>query len=230
MTTTELQIEIEHARIDSVSALWHEPKDPRGSAILLAHGAGLPMTAPFMETVAEGLCARGFGVLRFNYPYAERMAQEGKRRAPDSAARLESCHASALAQLRLRAPERRWLLAGKSMGGRMGTHLAAKGEDCAGLVLFGYPLHPPRKLDKQRHEHFPAIVQPALFLQGTRDALCDLEALDAALERFGGTPTVHIVDGGDHSFSVPKRSGRTSAEVLEELLDAVAAWDERTFP
>lgn len=229
MTAIELSIDIEHPRVDAVSAVWHEPTEPCGSAVLLAHGAGLPMMAPFMQAVADGLCARGFGVLRFNYPYAERMAREGRRRAPDTAARLEACHTSALEELRRRAPGRRWLLAGKSMGGRIGTHLAAKGEDCAGLVLFGYPLHPPRRLDKQRHEHFPAIVQPTLFLQGTRDALCDLDALTRALERFGGASTVHVVDGGDHSFSVPKRSGRTSAEVLEELLDAVAAWNERTF-
>lgn len=233
MVTQELTIEIEHPTVDAVSGVWHEPAataEPRGSAILLAHGAGLPMSAPFMQRMANGLCARGFAVLRFNYPYAERIEREGRRRAPDAAARLEACHRSALAELRRRAPDRRWLLAGKSMGGRISTHLAAKGEDCAGLILFGYPLHPPRRPEKQRHEHFPAIVQPALFLQGTRDALCDLDLLEQALERFGGQATLHVVDGGDHSFAVPKRSGRSADEVEREVLDAAAAWEERTYP
>jgi len=230
MKTSALTIPIEHPKVDAVSAVWHEPDEPRESAILLAHGAGLPMNAPFMQAMADGLCARGFRVLRFNYPYAERMEREEQRRAPDAAKRLEACHRDALAELVRRAPQARWILAGKSMGGRISTHLAAQGEDCAGLVLFGYPLHPPRKPDKQRHEHFPAIVQPALFLQGTRDALCDLSELETALTRFGGTATVHVVEGGDHSFAVPKRSGRSEAEVYDELLDAVAAWDERTFP
>src|SRR5262245_51386858 len=103
----------------------------RGSALLLAHGAGFGLDSPWMANVARGLAARGFPVLRFNYPYRERAHRERRNVPPDRTAVLEAAHAAALATLAERAPEKRLLLAGKSMGGRIGTHIAAKGERCA---------------------------------------------------------------------------------------------------
>ncbi len=224
-------IPVEARGVDAVSALWEEPgADAGGSAILLAHGAGTDMDSPWMATVAAGLVTRGFPVLRFNYPYRERAAREQKQRAPDRRPVLEDAHARALAALRARADGRRILLAGKSFGGRISSYLAAKDLPCAGLILLGYPLHPPGKPEKLRHEHFPAIVQPALFLQGTRDALCRLDLMRASLRSFGGAATLAVIDDADHSFRVRKSSGRTDADVLEAMLDRVALWEAETFP
>jgi uncharacterized protein len=203
----------------------------RASAILLAHGAGLAMDSPWMEAVAQGLCARGFPVLRFNYPYMERARSSGARGLPpDRQPVLEEAHALALAALAECASEKRLLLAGKSMGGRLSTYLAAKGERCAGLILFGYPLHPPRQPAKTRSEHFPTLAQPALFLQGTRDEFAGVEELRAALQRYGGRATLEVVEGADHGFHVPRSSGRGDDEVRELLLDHVARWERETFP
>jgi hypothetical protein len=202
----------------------------RGSAILLAHGMGYHLDSPWMEACARGLVAHGFPVLRFNYPYRQRSMREQKELPPDRAPVLEEAHALALGALAERAGARRLLLAGKSLGGRIATHLAAKGERCHGLVLYGYPLHPPGRPEKLRHEHFPAIAQPALFLQGTRDEFAALELLRPALARFGGRATLEVVEGADHGFSVPKRSGRTDEEVRTALHARVSDWERDTFP
>lgn len=226
-----LEIPVEGARVDAVGASLDLPDDDeRRCAVLLAHGAGAGRDSAFMTAIAEGLAARGLAVLRFDYPYTERMRREGRRLPPDRRPLLEATHRAALATLRARFPERRLLLAGKSMGGRMGSYLAAEGADAAGLVLLGYPLHPPGKPERLRAEHFAAIALPALFLQGTRDALCRLELLRTELEVFGGVASLHVVEGADHDFRVPRSSGRSRDEVLGELADAVDAWERATFP
>ena len=205
-------------------------RDARGSAILLAHGAGFAMDSPWMESMALGLVARGFPVLRFNYPYKERARRAGREVPPDRQSVLEEAHAAALAALAERAGGRRLLLAGKSMGGRISTYLAAKGERCHGLVLFGYPLHPPRQPAKTRSEHFPTLAQPALFLQGTRDEFAELELLRQALARYGGQATLEVIEDADHGFHVRRSSGRSDDEVREVLLERVARWERETFP
>jgi len=231
MTGERFEIPVEAAKIAEVSAVFDEHGGARReSAILLAHGAGFSMDAPWMTTVAHGLRDRGFDVLRFNYPYRERAEREGRQRPPDRAEILERAHSTALGVLRERVGGRRILLAGKSMGGRMSTHLAAKGDDCAGLVLFGYPLHAPGRTDKLRYEHFAAIAQPALFLQGTRDKLCQLDLLEECLKKYGGKATVEVIEDADHGFHVRKASGRTDAEVLERMLDRIGEWDGEVFP
>ncbi len=225
-------VPVPDARVERVTAWIDEPRDApeRDAAILLAHGAGAPPDSPFLTRIAGGLAGRGFRVMRFRYAYMQRTVADGKRRPPDRTAVLESTHRAALAALRQRVGERRILLVGKSLGGRMGSHLAAQGEDCAGLVFLGYPLHPAGRPERERSEHFPALCQPALFLQGTRDALCDLARLERALVRYGGNATLHVVDGADHGFGVSKRFGRTPDEVVAELLDAVDAWEAQCFP
>jgi len=229
-----LTIPVDHPHVEAVSGSFTAPADscstPRASAILLANGAGLNHTSPFMTRVAEGLAARGFPVLRFDYPYQERAVREGRRRPPDATPRLEAAHERAATLLAQRLPDHRLILAGKSMGARMSSHLAAKDFPCRALCYFGYPLHPARRPEKLRAEHFAAIVQPTLFLQGTRDDLCDLELLRRELGRYGGRVTLEVVDDADHSFHVRKRSGRTDDEVLEGLLDRVAAWEAEVFP
>ncbi|HEX6883885.1 MAG TPA: alpha/beta fold hydrolase [Planctomycetota bacterium] len=203
---------------------------PRASAILLAHGAGYHMDSPWMERVALGLAAHGFPVLRFNYPYQERARARGHALPPDRQPVLEEAHAVALAALAERMPGSRILLAGKSMGGRIATYLAAKGERCAGLVLFGYPLHPPKQPARTRSEHFPTLAQPALFLQGTRDEFADLALLRAALGRYGGQATLEVIEGADHGFHVPRSSGTTDDQVFARLLERVSSWERATFP
>jgi hypothetical protein len=169
-------------------------------------------------------------VLRFNSPYQERARARGANLPPDRQPVLEAAHAVALGALAERAGDRRLLLAGKSMGGRISTYLAAKGERCAGLVLFGYPLHPPHQPARTRSEHFPTIAQPALFLQGTRDEFADLALLRAALARYGGRATLEVIEGADHGFRVAKSSGRTDDEVRELLLERVSSWEREAFP
>lgn len=225
----ELEIDLGPLR---ARALLDEPDAgaPRRSAVLFAHGAELDLDAPFMASIAGGLARRGFLVLRFRYPYMQRRALDGRRRPPDRADALEDAHLRALAFLRLRVGARRVLLAGKSMGGRIATQVAAKGADAAGLVLLGYPLTPAGKPERERSEHFPAIVQPALFLQGDRDALADLTRLRRALGRYGGVATLAVIDGADHGFDLPVRVGRSSADVRADLVDRIAAWELEAFP
>ena len=231
MRTERLAIAVGARGIDAVSAIHDEPEgNERGSAILLAHGAGFGMESPWMERLAHGLVARGFPVMRFNYPYRQRSLAEGPERPPDRIDVLEDAHARALDALRARSPGKRLLLAGKSLGGRVGTLLAAKDHPCSGLVLYGYPLHPPKRPSELRREHFGAIAQPALFLQGTRDDLCDLDLLRESLRSFGGRARVSVIEGADHSFRVPKKLGKSDEDVLEELCERTARWETETFP
>ncbi|HED64610.1 MAG TPA: alpha/beta hydrolase [Planctomycetes bacterium] len=227
---TPIEIPVEAPGIDHVRGLWSRAE---GGArpLLLACGAGLAMNAPFMAHVAEGLVRRGFSVLRFHYAYRERAISQGKRMLPpDRPEVLESVHRRALEELIALSGEPRPLLAGKSLGARISTILAAKEAPCRGLVLFGYPLHPAGKPERLRSEHFPMICQPTLFLQGTRDKLCTPELLLEERRRFGGGVDIAFIEEADHSFHVPKRTGRTDREVLEQLLDRTAAWEEERFP
>ncbi len=231
MRQQRFRIPVETPRVDAVSALYSTPSGAaRESAILLANGAGFSLDSPWMRAVADALVARGFAVLQFNYAYKERSVVRGTPLPPDRAPVLEAVHERALEVLNERSGAKRTILAGKSLGARMSTHLAAKDVPCAALVLFGYPLHPPKQPDKLRREHFAAIVQPALFLQGTRDALCDLELLAESLERYGGRAEVEVVEDADHGFHVLKRTGRTDAEVLESMCDRVVRFDDDAFP
>jgi len=225
MNREDLMLTVPHQGVRQVSATWNLPAGPPRAAFVMAHGSGAPKSSIFMEEVAARIAdAARLSVLRFNYAYAEIMERTGGRRPPERRPALEAVHKAALGAARKRYPDLPLIGGGKSLGGRISTLLAAEGEALDGLVLLGYPLHPPGKPDRQRVEHFPEVTVPTLFLQGTRDALADLERLRPALERFAGTQTLHVVEGGDHSFAVLKRSGRTPAEVLDEIADAVSAW------
>jgi hypothetical protein len=207
-----------------VSAMVSLPED-RGAGnapmLVLAHGAGAGMHHPFMTSMQERLTHRGLAVALFNFPYTER-----GRRAPDTAAVLEDCYRAVVEQLRADPDLRpqRLFLGGKSMGGRIATHLVAAGVVADGVVLLGYPLHPPGQREKPRRAHLSAITTALLFVQGTRDSLCNLDDLRRAVDVIRAPVRVHVVDGGDHSFKVPVRSGRSDAAVLDEVADACAAW------
>ncbi|MEZ6003433.1 MAG: alpha/beta family hydrolase [Planctomycetota bacterium] len=226
MSEEAVQIQVRGAPVDWVSGIWNLPEspDPPALAVLLAHGAGAGMRSAFMGRTAEFLAERGFPVLRFQYAYTERIEREGKQRPPDRQPMLEAVHRQAAGILRQRFPEARIVFAGKSMGGRMGSYLAAEGEDVAALAYLGYPLHPPGKPERLRTDQFPSVTQPSLFLQGTRDALCDLELLRPALETYGGPTTLEVIEGADHSFQVLRSTGLSDDEVLEDVLGRMTTW------
>jgi len=193
----------------------------RVPGVILAHGAGNDMTQPLLVAVHEGLARHGYLSVTFNFPYTEQ-----GRRAPDPAPVLEACYRSVLAAVRtdktLRPP--RVVIGGKSLGGRIASHLAAQGEAIDGVLLLGYPLHPPGKPEKLRAEHLPRITAPLLFFAGTRDSLCTLDLLRRTLKKLVAPVTLHVIAEGDHSFVVPKRTGRTQADVDEEIITASSTW------
>ena len=203
-----------------VSGIFLRPDDA-WAVYLLAHGAGAGMRHHFMEDVAGALAARGVATLRYQFPYVE----HGSRR-PDPPGMLEATVRAAVAKARELAPDLPLVAGGKSMGGRMTSNAMAHRslDGVRGLVFLGFPLHPPKQPGVARGEHLARVQAPMLFLQGTRDTLADLDRITGVCERLGPQATLHVVEGADHSFSVLKRSGRTDAEVLEELADTITDW------
>ncbi len=213
----------------AVSALsYSAPGGPArlGVTLLLAHGAGAGQTSGFMVAFASGLAARGIDVVTFNFSYTER-----GRRIPDPPRRLEACYRAALASTRARAGNRDSPVAigGKSLGGRIASHLAVATEleDLVGLVCLGYPLHPPGRPEKRRVAHLPDIRVPMLVVQGTRDTFGTPDELRPWLAPLGRAVTLHEVAGGDHSFKVPKRGPVLQSDVYDHAQDAVAGWLHR---
>ncbi len=205
--------------LGAVSGLW---QDSAGATrvLALAHGAGADMHHRFMQALAERLADRGVATLRFQFPYTE-----AGRRAPNRAPALTATIRAAAEVARERAEGRPLFAGGKSMGGRM-TSLAASQAalpDVRGIVFVGFPLHAPAKPGDERAAHLADVGLPLLSLQGTRDKLAQLELLTPVVEKLAQA-TLHVVDGGDHSFHVLKRSGRTDDEALDELADAIDGW------
>jgi uncharacterized protein len=198
----------------------------RVPGVILAHGAGSDMTNPLLVAVHEGLARQGYLSVTFNFPYTEQ-----GRRAPDPAPVLEACYRSVMAAVRtdtaLRLPH--LVIGGKSLGGRIASQLAAQGEASDGVLLLGYPLHPPGKPEKLRVEHLTRITVPMLFFAGTRDPLCTLALLRQTLKKLVVPVTVHVIAEGDHSFGVPKRTGRTQEDVYEEIITASSTWIRETL-
>jgi len=174
-----------------------------------------------MEAIAQSLCAGGIASYRYNFPYMERGGGP-----PDSKPVLFSAVRRAVDETAKLAPGRVLLAGGKSMGGRM-TSMAAAEMPLPGvsaIVFYGFPLHPAGKPSIERAEHLFKVTIPMLFLQGTRDALADLSLLTPIVQELGTKATLHVVDGADHSFHVPKSSGRNDAQVLDEMSQMVRAW------
>ena len=211
------QVEVPERGRVSVRRVGPEPG--RGPVLILAHGAGSDMNEPLLCHVQKAVAARGIACLTFNFPYKEQ-----GRKPPDRAPVLEATWRAVIGACGGEAG--RLFIGGKSMGGRMASHLAAQGVACAGLVLLGYPLHPARKPERLRVDHFPAIRCPSLFIQGTRDPLCELERLEPALNTLGAPATLHRIEGGDHSFKVLKRLNRSEEAVRAEIVDTIVAWIE----
>jgi predicted alpha/beta-hydrolase family hydrolase len=177
------------------------------------------MHSPLLVYVHEALAGAGHVTVRFNFPYKER-----RGRAPDPAPILERCYRSVLAAVRAELKPRMLVIGGKSLGGRMASHLAAAGEPVDGLIFLGYPLHPARQPEKLRSAHLPSITAPMLFFAGTRDPLCSLDLLRSTLARLRASATLHVIEDGDHSFAVRRSTRRSQADVWNEIVRATVDW------
>lgn len=214
----------------TVSGLLLLPPGAR-RLMVLAHGAGAGMRHPFMEGLSQALAGIGLGSLRYQFPYMER----GQRR-PDSPALLVATVEAAVSAALAAAPHLPLLAGGKSLGGRMTSHAAAESggggafSAVRGLVFFGFPLHPAGRPGCSRGAHLVRVPQPMLFLQGTRDALAEEALIRRVCADLKERATLHIVDGADHGFAVPKRLGMTAPQVIEGMAAVVSAWADRLPP
>ena len=208
----------------AVTALVYERQGPPiGASLILAHGAGAGQRSPFLVEFATGLSARGLDVITFNFPYTEQ-----QRRLPDRRPVLDACYLAVVDVVRRDvASAREWLFAGgKSMGGRIATHVVAANSSSPvrGLVLLGYPLHPPGKPDQRRDAHLPALGRPALIVQGSRDTFGTPAEFAAVIPTMAPEPTLQVIEGGDHSFKVA-RAGKAAQKCTHaDIQDAIVSW------
>ena len=211
----------------AVTALVYEAGTPGidsprlPAALVLGHGAGAGQYSPFMVGFASALAALGVDTITFNFLYTEQ-----KRRLPDRRPVLESCYRAVidLVPRELESAQHLLFIGGKSMGGRIATHVAASDPrlPLAGLVLLGYPLHPPGRPTERRDAHLPAVRRPMLFVQGSRDTFGTPDELEPILAQLNPRPTLHVVAGGDHSFKVAKSLDQSA--VYRNIQQTIADW------
>ena len=214
---TDLKIEVPDK--GHVSALLDRSADA-WLLYVLAHGAGAGMRHRFMESIVRALSVRGVATLRYQFPYME----AGARR-PDSPAVSEDTVRAAVKSATDVAGGIPVIAGGKSFGGRMTSGAAAKSlPGVRGLVFLGFPLHPPGKGATERADHLDSVEVPMLFLQGTRDQFARLDLICTVCRRLGPRAMLHLIDEGDHSFNVPRRTGRNSSSVIDELADTMVQW------
>ncbi len=200
-----------------------------GRALILGHGAGAGQQSAFMVEFAKALSGRGADVVTFNFLYTEQ-----RRRLPDRPPVLESCYRAVIDAVAREVDTAAGALfiGGKSMGGRIATQVAAA--DAAlpidGLVLLGYPLHPPGKPQQLRDKHLPAVGRPMFFVQGSRDAFGTPAELAPILDRLTPRAIIHTVSGGDHSFKVGGQSAAQQAALHAGIQDAIVAWMAAIMP
>ena len=218
-----LRFEVEPGR--EVSALLLTP--PQAHYLLvLAHGAGAPMTHPFMQNLSGALASENVAPFRYNFPYMEE-----SRHIPDRPAILTATVAAAVQAAQKALPNLPTFAGGKSMGARMSSQAAAQNflpQTVRGLIFFGFPLHAPNKPDTKRATHLTEVKVPMLFLQGTRDTLADLTLLKPIVKKLGKQATLEIIPTADHSFHVLKSAKKSDPEILKELATATAAWMQAT--
>ncbi len=211
---------------DAETSANYEPATATDAATFVcAHGAGGNMNDRAMLGVAKALRAVGLGVVRFNFLYREKGSG-----GPDRMPKLMECFTAVAERARQELRPARLIIGGRSMGGRAASMLAAEGFDADGLLLLAYPLHPPGQHDKLRDEHLPGIRMPVLCLNGTRDTFCDPPLMKAALKKVKTRWTMHWLEAADHGFHVPKSSGRTDSDVLDESATATREWLARELP
>ena len=223
MSTRTQEISIGVGNDMTVSGLLQSPPEPF-AAYVFAHGAGAGMAHPFMAAVAEGLAARGVATLRYQFPSME----QGKKRT-DPPAVAHAAVRAAVGQAARHFGALPLFAGGKSFGGRMTSQAQALNPlpRVAGLVFVGFPLHPADAPATQRAEHLRDVQVPMLFVQGTRDALADLDSIRSVVSMLGPNATLMEIAEADHGFHVLRRSGRNDEQVLQELLDGIAGWMRR---
>jgi uncharacterized protein len=198
----------------------HYPaSEASGTLLVLAHGAGAGQRHPFMVKVARALADHGVDVVTFDFPYMQQ-----KRKAPDKAPVLEAAFRSAIDDAReLVGVKPALFIGGKSMGGRIATHLAAAWANhpvgpLRGVIALGYPLHPPGKPDQPRTAHLPSIEVPMLIVQGERDAFGTPDELRPVIRTMKSRVMLHVVDGGDHSLAVRRTTDHAA------VANTIAGW------
>jgi uncharacterized protein len=196
------------------------PGDAR-ALFVLAHGAGAGMRHPFLEHAAQALAKRQVGTYRYEFPY-----MKARKSRPDTPAVAEAAVRDAVISASQHAPGLPLIAGGKSFGGRMTSQAQANDPlpGVRGLAFFGFPLHAPGKPGTTRAEHLSKVRVPMLFLQGTRDEFAQRDLLEHVVQNLDTLATLHSVEEGDHSFKVPKRTGKTETDVMNELAEAIATW------
>ncbi len=219
-STTPLPVTIAVDDTQQVSALLQAPGDAR-ACYVFAHGAGAGMTHPFMASMANELGSRGIATLRYQFPYMEKRSKR-----PDSPKVAQATVRAAVAEAALRLPNLVLVAGGKSFGGRMTsqTQAASPLPGVRGLAFVGFPLHPAGVPSSDRAKHLFDVQIPMLFLQGTRDELAHLPLIESLASELGERAMLKLFADADHSFHVPKRSGRTDAQVIADLADALSHW------
>jgi predicted alpha/beta-hydrolase family hydrolase len=194
---------------------------------VLAHGAGAGMRHPFLERAARVCGDCGIATYRYEFPY-----MRARKSRPDSPAVAEAAVRAAVAAAGQAAPGLPLLAGGKSFGGRMTSQAQANQPlpGVRGLVFLGFPLHPPGRPGTSRAEHLTSVDVPMLFLQGTRDEFARLDLLREVVTRLGDRATLHLIEEGDHSFKVPKRTGMTEIDVMLELAHSIETWSKTLSP
>ncbi len=203
-----------------VRGLYLQPENAR-LLFVFGHGAGAGMTHPFMTAIAIGLAKHGVATLRYQFPY-----MESGRKGPDPKPVLLSTIRAAVSHAGNLGNKIPLFIGGKSMGGRMSSMAMAQDPmpGVQGIVFLGFPLHPPGVPSDDRGAHLAEVTVPMLFLQGTRDKLADLRLLKPVIKKLGELANLHIIEGGDHSFHLPKSQGKSDADVLGELSEIAAQW------
>ncbi len=160
-------------------------------------------------------------VVTFNFPYMEQ-----GRKMPDPQARLEASYRAVVANLPGRKLAAKPLvLGGKSLGGRIASHVAAADTDIAdGLVFLGHQLHPPGSPQQLRSAPLERIRLPILFVQGTRDPFGTPEELRPILDTLDPRASLYVVPDRNHSFTVPKSSGVSQPQVYDDVVDHIVGW------
>jgi len=180
------------------------------------------MRHAFMETIAERLAADKIATMRYEFPY---MAA-GRRGRPDPPRVAQATVQDAVAVARKKYPKTPIIAGGKSFGGRMTSQAAAEGmlTSIAGIAFLGFPLHAPGRDSDDRAAHLYDVDVPMLFIQGTRDSLANLDLMKRVCKKLGGKATLHVIDGGDHSFKVPKKLGGDPELVMADTSSAITKW------
>jgi predicted alpha/beta-hydrolase family hydrolase len=226
MITCNLSIPV--GDTESVSAILSVPDDfnrHQTTGVIFAHGAANDMYNPLIRFVDRGMHQAGYLTLRFNFLYKEK----GKK-SPDSQAKLVQTWQSVYHFLSSHSEfsPQTIVACGKSMGGRVASQMVAAGQlSVSSLIFFGYPLHAPGKKDQLRDAHLYQIQIPMLYFAGTRDALCDLDRLHTVLDRLTAPWDLEVIEGGDHSFRVPKAHPISQDQTYAQILQAVMSWLDR---